>query len=325
MQTHKMQNYLEQALLSALLVATLLSPITAWGLGRHPGDDNRLLPGSTKANAVVRVNNDGSGTVFSIKRDRQGDGGWLCVLTADHVNAPIGSGIGFGSGNNLPYEVTHRFRAPNRVDLAVLGVRVPNLGLLPQMLLPSLSDVNNNLDLIVAGYGDKGDVRQNTPNAYVATLGSYGTFRSGKNTIDAVEAGGSGPYQNQVIRFDLDFTRNPNQNWPPQFGEAYLFSGDSGGPSFQAQDLNGDGDTDDPGEWRLVGVHSYSRPGDFLDTNGDGQVDIEVVYEGYNSFDVHVWTYRGWIGESCALVPEPASLIALAVGLAGLAYRRRKR
>jgi hypothetical protein len=115
--------------------------------------------------------------------------------------------------------------------------------------------------------------------------------------------------------YDLDF--GPPGQWPPAVGEAHLFFGDSGGPSFQGVDLNGDGDIDDPGEWILVGVHSAAQ----LDTdNNSWWADA-----GYLSVDVSVGFYLNWIEQTCDMVPEPASVIALAVGLMGLAYGRRRR
>jgi hypothetical protein len=302
------------------LVAYLSSP-AAWGLGRWPSD---VLPaGDPRANAVVRVLGvgAGTGTVIAIKPDAHGPGGWLCVLTADHVvrNAQNVQ-IGFG---NLPagwsYLAPLVFLGPQNsngtvVDLAILGVRVNNLGALPQMRLPTLA-APLVPDLIVAGFGIQADPHPTISNRYVQ-VGGYGTYRSGRNTIDAGGVATVTPiYQFLAFIYDLDFS--PPGQWPPAVGEAHLFPGDSGGPSFQEVDLNGDGDIDDPGEWILVGVHSAAQ----LDTDNNSlRAD-----EGYLSVDVSVGSYLNWIEQTCDMVPEPASVIALAVGLMGLAYGRRRR
>ncbi|GBC94027.1 hypothetical protein HRbin15_02532 [bacterium HR15] len=296
-----------------------LLPAPTWGLGRYPGDT--LPAGHPRANAVVRVLNVGigvgTGTVIHIKPDSTG-GGWLCVLTADHV---VGDGntwrIGFGNlDQGWQYEAPIMFRGPQNpdgtwVDLAMLGVRVPNLANLPQMELPTPS-APLHYYLTVAGFGLQGNPAG--PRFYDAGNNTYGVYRSGFNTIDREEPGSvstsTKSYRFDALKYDLDFL--PPNGWPPQEGEAHLFSGDSGGPSFQS--TTGDPET---GDWFLVGVHSYSQRTIF--SNGD-----ERASEGAISADVRVGSYLDWIHQTCELVPEPASLLALAAGLVGLAFRRRR-
>jgi len=323
------------------LVVYLASP-AAWGLGRWPSD---VLPaGDPRANAVVRVGRQvgnqfvglGTGTVIDIKRDAQGPGGWLCVLTADHVvRGEQNLRIGFGNLRNLPadwpYRVPQRlvFLGPQDpedptgarvVDLAILGVRVDDLNALPQMRLPTLTlgAPLPDVPLIVAGFGIQADPDPNIRDRYVGPRRSYGTYRSGRNTIeeDGVRSGYTtllATYRFRALTYDLDFFYPPGQ-WPPtdpqrDLGEAHLFSGDSGGPSFQA----------DGNEWFLVGVHSGTNP-----PRGRDAIN-EWANAGDLSIDVSVGFYLDWINQTCEMVPEPASLIALAVGLMGLAYGRRRR
>lgn len=317
-----------------VVAGLVLPPVSTWGLGRWPNDVIQL--GDPRANAVVRVwdivsSGVGTGTVIDIKPDTRTGGVWLCVLTADHV---VGHGsawqIGFGNiDQGWQYSASVMFRGPQNpdgswVDLALLGVHVPNPAILPPMKLPALV-ARNSYYMIVAGFGLQGN--PDVARTYVAFSGSYGVFRSGNNTIAAMEQSpdlrsGNKNYKFQSLRYHLQF--NPANQWPPQTGTAHIFSGDSGGPSFQVYDLNGDGDYDDPDEWRLVGVHSTSeRRRNIPDRDGDGQPE-EQALEGYRSRDVSVWDYRDWIREQCAAVPEPASMVALAVGLLGLVARRRR-
>ncbi len=270
----------------------------------------------------------------NLKPDPRLGGVWLCVLTADHVVSDSNAWrIGFGNINQgWQYNAPIRIRGPRNpdetwVDLALLGVHVPDPTALPEIALPTLSAPQGN-QLIVAGFGNKGDLDPQVPRSYLALSGTYGVFRSGQNEIVAIEQSPENRdpdtdkiYKFQSLKYQLRFT--PADRWPPQTGTAYPFAGDSGGPSFQAVDLNRDGDTDDPGEWRLVGVHSSGEIDPVEDMNGDMKPEARAL-EGHTACDVSVGNYIRWINEKCDAIPEPASMVALAVGLLGLVARRRR-
>jgi hypothetical protein len=308
------------------------------GLGRYPFD--AVIPDSLR-NTVVRVTGPnanpnlvsvGTGTVFHIAYDdpqNQNSGGWLCVLTADHVVNLDGSwAIGFGDGNpagntdpalnNLTAQrrikVWGTRNANNETifpDVAVLGARFANRKNLPEMTLPRLAEHSPSLsnDLVQSGYGRPGLPRLNGANYEYAAPNQYGTYRAGQNTIDRYvndfELAGPKNYKFLAFQGDWDrFQYGPGLTG----GESYIFSGDSGGPTF----------VDNEGIWDLVGVHSASQR-----TLGE----FEVAREGTDLWtDVDVATYRMEIERACLeVVPEPSSMIALAAGgLALLARRRRK-
>lgn len=282
-------------------------------------------------NAIVRIGitgiNDrlygGSGTVIHVK---PADGGWwLCVLTADHVvgNARTLS-TGFRGGgfprdredyDRLEFRATRVIRGPYNnndntwVDLAMLGVLIRDANGNGQLdEIPNIPNhiaiaapPNNNL--VAAGYGDQGRRGQLNGVTGYFIVHQYGTFENGRNTWRnaAGEAYALGRYRFTALRTTLDFTDNS--------GDAYILSGDSGGPSLQ---LNGN-------DWILTGVHSGSQG---VDIDGDGVDDF--VAQGFLSTDVRLANYTNWINNACAAVPEPFSLTALCTGLLGLLLRRRK-
>ncbi len=47
-----------------------------------------ITPAVGMRNTMVRVSDIGSGTVIDVKPAASGPGGWVCVLTADHVISP---------------------------------------------------------------------------------------------------------------------------------------------------------------------------------------------------------------------------------------------
>lgn len=322
---------------STMLILTTLFHM-GWSVARHPGDVN--VPAELR-NATVRIlssGGSGSGTVINIRRDAQGHGGWLCVLTADHVVGPYnGWQIGFGNiADGWQYNAQVMIRGPQnaggtRVDLAMLGVRVDNLRTLPNLLLP-VPDVPfaNMNDVVIAGYGDTGRINPNRPNAY-ELVQDYGTYRNGAERIERdniPHAWNDRDANNQLItayefralEYKLSFA--PAGQWPPNSGDAYFLSGDSGGPSTMWRDLNNNGQVD-AGEVRLVGVHSTSQTA--VDLNGNNREDNGEPYNaGFFSHDVRVGSYLNWVNQSCAAVPEPASMTALGIGLLALLTRRRR-
>lgn len=319
--------------------AAILFAPNAAGLGRYPFDTP--VPNGIR-NAVVRVtgpNADpnlvsvGTGTVFDIHLDRPNDPnspGWLCVLTADHVVNLNGAwAIGFGDGNaaggtdpnlnNLTAQQRIKIWGTNNAngqaifpDVAVLGARFADFSKLPEITLPRLPEFSPSMSstLVQAGYGRPGLPRLNGANYEYSAVNQYGTYRAGQNTIDNYRenfqlTGGDKDYTFFAFQGDWD-----RYNYAPGLtgGESYIFSGDSGGPTF----------VDNDGTWELVGVHSASQR-----TLGA----VEVAREGVDVWtDVDVATYRMEIERACAqLVPEPSSMIALAAGGIALLARRRRR
>jgi len=313
------------------LVAYLASP-AAWGLARWPDNNNALPDNDRRAKAVVRIlpiNQGwplgvGSGVVIGSRRDARGNG-WLCVLTAAHVVAGADAAwIGFDNiqrdqpfGVNWRFDTNVIFRHPRDVDLAILGVRVDNLdGILRDMTVPSLpiAAPQEGASVIMAGFGmwavpDRWDNRRR----YIEPpednqRDPYGTYRSGTDRIHQRRVDTTrterGVWTQQILSFHLEFR---GEGWPPDEGDACLFPGDSGGPSFMQSGES----------WLLVGIHTGGKA---AQENGRWYANA-----GITSADVDVSFYRGWIERTCRIVPEPASVIALAVGLMGLAYGRRRR
>lgn len=303
----------------ALLAFSFVSG--AWPIARHPGDIG--VPVGL-INATVRVRaigfGLGTGTVIDVKPDASGPGGWLCVLTADHVvgHGTDGWQVGFGNGTGAgpwQYNAPLMFRGPfdpaggTWVDLALLGVRVNDLTTLPALTMPTPA-APVTPGVIQKGFGDTGTI--GAPREYDIVAG-FGTYRNGRNTIDATPIKEIGDpatgknYRYVSLEGDLDFFPPAPGAWPPDAGESHFLSGDSGGPTVQQDPSSG--------QWLLVGVHSASQ------TN----VGYTRVVEGSLWWDVRVGSYLNWVESSCAAVPEPASLVAVLAGVLSVMVGRRRR
>lgn len=296
-----------------VILTVLSNPAPSWSLARWP--DNNTALGGNLANNVVTVigGGGGTGTVLHKKDDTgMGQGAWLCVLTADHVtrganNFTVGFNNGqtyknFGVGSTQFFSISGPTFNNGLVDLAILTFYAPDRTLLPALANVPLAGAAVGDNVILAGYGDTnitavtGGVNPPGPARSYQVKSSYGTMRTG---VDSVENTGAnytrGIYTFQAMQGFLDFApKPPPAVWPPTSGDAYVLSGDSGGPSF----LNG----------KLVGVHSGSQ--------SRFAVGIEYVDERsrWSDVDMGVANYSNWVTGLCEAVPEPSSLVAMITG-----------
>ena len=298
-----------------LVVAAFLSAwaAQAWALAITPL--TQIFPAPTVANAIVRVSDAvglGSGTVIDV-RPTPGGGGWLCVLTADHVIAggpgfsvdfgnAGGGGVSFTSGSTT---ITS-FRGPlngdgTRVDLGMLGVFVPSLAVLPAMTLPTLVAAANGTTIDVAGYGLTATL-DGPGRRYLVNEGTYGNLLASFNGIDDHPVFTSGIYSFTSIHATTFF--GPPVGTAIQ-AEAHLLNGDSGGPSWTLASA-----------FDMVGVHSHSVI--------HGAVGSRFVNEGDDWWDVSVADYTSWITTTCGAVPEPSILITFSTAVVLFVFRRRR-
>lgn len=285
-------------------------------------------------NSVVRIRTSyaangvetltfGSGVVLRAMRDEGADTGWLCVLTSAHETLfPEGvflrrHAVGFGSGGERDFPLFSRenrfFPFPrrgneNRVDLAILGIRVTDWNSqVPRVLTPPTLAGEARGDVIHAGYGATGRVDLEN-REYIITRDPFGTFRSGTNIVDSVVDHTTDIHRRTGERFsyralqsDMDFRLDGKGM--PIAADSHSLNGDSGGPTFQVQD----------GQWRLVGIMGESE-----------QTARGTIIEGADMWDVRVATYEEWITATCNSVPEPGTLCALFAGVGAVLLRKGK-
>jgi len=239
---------------------------------------------------------NGSGTVISPQH----------VLTARHVG-----GLRYyikNDGFNLTgtVDAISRINHPN-ADISILTFAP---GTFSNYSRPLYGNHVGSTPTIV-GFGLTAALRT-SGTGYDVVNGSSGRRRVATNTADLIDEGLNGALD-PALFYDIDGAAgvpgdaNSMGSGTPIVGEGGVLPGDSGGAWF----LNSGGN------WRIIGVNSFifntgggSATNDFLDWgDGGGAVDLN--------------SHSAWI-EANAPVPEPASMVALAIGVAAMARRRRK-
>jgi hypothetical protein len=247
-------------------------------------------------------------------------------------------GIGFGSnpgntvGNFFPLTVNNlakhvRLDGGNSVDLAVFSVDVsarllaaaapgpanilaPGFGVYGLQLEVPIADPSDapGNTIVQAGYGalataKLGDPAKPGQARYAPIASSYGTFNSGGNTIPANGLVGARDLESpgfDAIIGTFAFTRDAKGN--PVSGTTDIMSGDSGGPTFQANN----------GIYDLIGVHQGSQ------TELNVKDETTWATPGQTWTDVDVSAYTSWINQAITQVdvPEPSTwALAFAGGL----------
>lgn len=215
------------------------------------------------------------------------------VITAKHVGGMSFQLQGFGT-----FTATSRVDHPN-ADLAILRFDSP----LPGFYAPMFADEIGQ-QVVMVGFGDTGDLRDNG-TGYNSRSG-FGVRRKANQMVShrqPVDLGGG--IENSVsLWYDLDGNgKDMFHDGGPIAGEGGINYGDSGGGWFR----------EIGGAKFIVAVNSF-----IFDGNGGGYYDFG---DGGGAVDLN--NYKEWVTEN--LVPEPASMAVLALGVAAVVRRRRGR
>ena len=306
------------------------------------------------SNGIVRIGADyngkglmdsGSGTVINIVPDGTGNGNYYFILTADHVARGAQQlGIAFGSGNDnymfTTMNIAKQVQLLAPVDLAVFAVDIPKNASVPQVLLPNFAkfDPAKGQPVVQAGYGLQATVGLAPPpfmgnpagatQGYNLTPNSYGTYIAATAlTPNSVPNHQLDDRPNGGVLYNYTALQSSFSLTPPAAptsGTAYIFPGDSGGPTFQTNGMGG---------LVLVGVHSDSVLHFYVDKNGNEVMGSpEWALPGDLQDDVSlgaaeqtlIAASQRQILDNLGLIPEPtAMLLWLPAGFVFLLHKRK--
>jgi len=288
------------------VAAVVLLTQSAWGIVRRDdvADSQYInLANQPQFAAVGKVfgAGAGSGTVIA--------NGWW-VLTAAHVVFGVpASSVSFQIGA-ATYNAQNVYIYPGYSgithDIALIELNAPVVGVTPAQIYTGTNEIGKHGHSV--GYGLTGTGTTGFIN------NTYGTKRAMRNVIDLIilPDGTINP-NGTILLSDFDSPAGTNNSLGPWGSsptpldlEGMGAPGDSGGPVFIL----------DSGNWYIAGVHSFIS--DLGPPAGNNQADARY---GDILGSTRVSSYAGWIN---SVVPEPASMTALAIGLIGLLARRRR-
>ena len=251
-------------------------------------------PPWTNVGMVLTSGGSGSGVPISSR--------W--ILTAGHVVRSSSSGaitnpattnfrlgsLAVGTNYGIDQIVPH----PTD-DLALIHTTTD----VPGFFGINLNTVPNQSLTDIVGYGYT--ATYNAATGQWTSVQGYGTLRRGQNVIsNTADLGQTSGFNRWRFMYRYDFDGNGVDTFgdggPVPGGDALGFSGDSGGGLF----VNG----------QVVGLH-LGRP------NGGIQWGTVAVASQLSAYSQFIIATSG--------VPEPASMIAIGMGLSALALRRRRK
>jgi hypothetical protein len=287
------------------VAAVVLLTQSAWGIVRRDDVDDDQYTGLASQPQFAAVGKvfgagAGSGTVIA--------NGWW-VLTAAHVVAGApSSSISFQIGAST-YTAQNVFIHPSysfpTADIALIELNAPVAGVTPAQIYTGTNEIGKQGHSV--GYGSTGT----GITGYISN--TYGTKRAMRNIIDLIIfPNGTISPNGTILLSDFDSPGDANNGLgsgsspTPLDLEGIVAPGDSGGPVF----------IEEGGIWYIAGVHSFID--DLGPPAGNNVADARY---GDIMGSTRVSSYAGWIN---SVVPEPASMTALAIGLIGLLGRRRR-
>lgn len=286
--------------------------------------------------SVVRISGTGgrgTGSIIHREFNAQTNMMFICVLTADHVtdangNMSVGWGdigggssfdLGLGSGLSS-YAVFNKNNFSNAdVSLLNLNIDFNTINAAQQATLNGLTPFNLAVAPAATGYtvrnrgfGRTGIEIQGVLNetvGYRTRFGNandaYGTLRFMDQRVDVYAPFAGGGYNFDSMFYDLD--RSDMTGYVAN--EGFGLSGDSGSGFFSGNDL--------------VGI--FTNAEGTLIRDNTGALVAEDYYYGFRGWGPRITdTLFEQIHEHCDPVPEPASMIAIGLGVVGLVARRKR-